>query len=699
MSVSETMKVAALGQPFTLGMLYNACKDELIPGFTLWDVATLSSQTSETAQKSSSFKITASDTIESRSSLMDIDASVKLSFMGGLVEVGGSAKYLNDQKKFKNQSRVTFQYKATTNFKQLSLPALGPLNNEQKQIIEKGKATHIVTGILYGANAVFVFDSEKLESSSVQDIQGNMEAVIKKIPSFTIEGRASLQLTEEEKALTNKFSCKFFGDLILKKNPATFVDAVNAYTELPSLLEQKDNTAPLVVWLYPLNSLYAEAPKLIEDLSMALARKIQTTIEDGNEVTMRCNDSLYSDVAREFTVIHKNLNSFKKLCSFYISSIKMMLAKSLPAIREGKEDESALSNVLNNREKSPFSQARLSKWLDAKERDINVIWSCVEMIIRDSNAYVVTSKTELDRVVLTPGVTNVLVYVFTNLDTADRYLDSMAKFLDTSQFQETNEESTFTNADIIQMREDVQRFLKYAKPLRRSSRVKFLIAAMPNKKYKASTIYHYRDGLLVSDNFTIPSLPEPEKITDINDVIWYATELTLDENTVNANLTLSEGNKKATNGTARSYPANSDRFVTEPQVLSNEGMTGRHYWEAEWRGQAYVAAAYASVPRKNEGFISSKFSDLVSSWAFRVQHDAQLVTQIFGIYLTLTKYPLSGATTMGVLLDWVGGTLSFYGVAGRKMKHYYTMKVQFKEPVHAGFAVHNKHSYGLLSSF
>ncbi|XP_054647189.1 stonustoxin subunit beta-like [Dunckerocampus dactyliophorus] len=701
MSASETMKVAALGQPFTLGMLYNACRDELIPGFTLWDTATLESQTSESAQKSSSFKISASDTIESRSSLMDIEASLKLSFLGGLVEVGGSAKYLKDQKKFKNQSRVTFQYNATTIFKQLSVPALGPLNSQQKQIIEKGKATHIVTGILYGANSVFVFDSEKLESSSVQDIQGNMEVVIRKIPSFSIEGSARVHLSEEEQALTNKFNCKFFGDLILETNPATFIDAVKAYCELPALLAHKDNSAPLVVWLHPLNSLYAEAPKLIRDLSIALARKIQTVMEDGNEVQMRCNDSLFSSVAREFTVIHKNLSCFKKLCSFYTSSIKQMLAKNLPVIRDGKQDESTLAKVLSDHDKSPFNQEHLSKWLDTKERDINVIRSCVEMIMRESNARVVRTKTELDRAVLAPGVTNVLVYVFTNLDPVDHCLDAMAKYLDTFQIQQTNEESFFTNADIIQMREDAQTFLKYAKPLRRSSSVKFLITALPNKNYKASTIYHYKNGLLFSDKFTVPPLPSPRDITDRSDVIWHAIDLTLDENTANKDLTVSEENKKVTNGSTRSYPSNSERFTDQPQVLCKEGMTGRHYWEVEWRGDAYVGAAYGSAPRKGTATWpkSAKFGDGFHSWTSRVKNNFEVWAQSMGFPIMLWLEELAGVQKLGVFLDCPGTSLSFYGVSGNKMKHYYTFNRPFEEAVYAGFGVHEKQSYALLSPF
>ncbi|KAI4798657.1 hypothetical protein KUCAC02_020582 [Chaenocephalus aceratus] len=116
---SDLMNVAALGRPFTLGMLYDSRSDKLVPGPRLWNEETLKVKTTETSQPSSYLGMSASDSIESKSNMLDIEASLKASFMGGLIQVGGSAKYLNDHKQFKNQSRVTFQYKATTKFKEL----------------------------------------------------------------------------------------------------------------------------------------------------------------------------------------------------------------------------------------------------------------------------------------------------------------------------------------------------------------------------------------------------------------------------------------------------------------------------------------------------------------------------------------------------------------------------------------------------
>ncbi|KAL6471888.1 hypothetical protein MHYP_G00205380, partial [Metynnis hypsauchen] len=63
----------------------------------------------------------------------------------------------------------------------------------------------------------------------------------------------------------------------------------------------------------------------------------------------------------------------------------------------------------------------------------------------------------------------------------------------------------------------------------------------------------------------------------------YAVNLTLDPNTVNRRLSLSERNRKVKwVREDQSYPDHPDRFYFWPQVLSVESLTGRCYWEVQW---------------------------------------------------------------------------------------------------------------------
>ncbi|XP_070846905.1 stonustoxin subunit beta-like [Chaetodon trifascialis] len=697
---SNTMKVAALGRPFTLGMLYDARRDELIPGFKLWDNDTLQQKTSEVPEPFSCFQITASDTIETRSSLLDVGASLEASFVGGLIEVSGSAKYLNDQKQFQNQSRVTCQYNATTNFKELSVIDLQTMNTQQKDVIKKGLATHVVTGILYGANAFFVFDSEKLENTSVEDMQGSMEAVIKKIPSFSISGKVDIKLTEEEKALTDKFSCKFYGDFILESNPATFQDAVKTYVDLPKLLgENRDSSVPLKVWLTPLNVFAPEASGLTGDISIGLVRKAKAALQDLREMRMRCRDCLVDNVVKNFPEIRDKLSKFEKLRDDYEYNLQQTMAKKFPLIREGKEEESSVEQVLDQRDKSPFSHDELSKWLDQKERQINIIRSCVNAM---KGITIVQSQSELDKEVLAPGVDHALCFVFTSLETADPGLDTMTSYLDSTKKGNAKEDLWYYSSDVItKMREKAKIVHNLAKALKNNRRFRFLVASFDNKKYTGASIYHYKEVILVTDDFTKPDPPPVESIKDSNNLIWYATDLNLDPNTANYYLILSDGNKKATYGSWQSYPDHPERFDHQPQVLCKEGLTGRHYWEIEWSNTSndsvYVIAGYKGVERQGKGDLTELGANSIS-WNFGKRSDESKLKAYHDNKKWEALIPSTGVRRVGVYLDWSGGTLSFYRVSSNTLTHLYTFHNEFNEPVYPGLWASRSNNYMHLRS-
>ncbi|KAA8577581.1 hypothetical protein FQN60_002548 [Etheostoma spectabile] len=83
---------------------------------------------------------------------------------------------------------------------------LGRGNMKKHQyVFDQGLATHVVTAILYGAQAFFVFDREVSEKEDHQDIQGNLKVMIKKIPSFAIEGEGSLKMEDKDKEHVDKF--------------------------------------------------------------------------------------------------------------------------------------------------------------------------------------------------------------------------------------------------------------------------------------------------------------------------------------------------------------------------------------------------------------------------------------------------------------------------------------------------------------
>ncbi|XP_072513110.1 NACHT, LRR and PYD domains-containing protein 3-like [Salminus brasiliensis] len=172
----------------------------------------------------------------------------------------------------------------------------------------------------------------------------------------------------------------------------------------------------------------------------------------------------------------------------------------------------------------------------------------------------------------------------------------------------------------------------------------------------------------------------------------YACELTLDPNTVNPGLSLSEQNRKVTRvGQESAYPDHPARFESVPQVLCKDSMSGRCYWEAEysggWKG-ATVAVAYKGVFRKGDE-IESWFRNSGSAWSLSCSVKnccAWHNTKRSGV-----PPPPAGCRSrrLGVYLDWPAGVLSFYNVAPdtQMLTHMHTYHTRFTEPLYAGFGV------------
>ncbi|XP_072235802.1 NLR family CARD domain-containing protein 3-like [Leuresthes tenuis] len=105
----------------------------------------------------------------------------------------------------------------------------------------------------------------------------------------------------------------------------------------------------------------------------------------------------------------------------------------------------------------------------------------------------------------------------------------------------------------------------------------------------------------------------------------YSCQLTIDTNTVNRRLKLSDNNRKVTwvEEEDQSYPDHPDRFHGWmcPQLLCRNVLTGRCYWEVEWRGRVEISVSYRGIRRR--GGSDCVFGQNDQSWSLRcsVNHD------------------------------------------------------------------------------
>ncbi|XP_030641387.1 NACHT, LRR and PYD domains-containing protein 3-like [Chanos chanos] len=177
----------------------------------------------------------------------------------------------------------------------------------------------------------------------------------------------------------------------------------------------------------------------------------------------------------------------------------------------------------------------------------------------------------------------------------------------------------------------------------------------------------------------------------------YACDLTLDPNTVNTDLSLSEGNRKVTNVIKNQlYPDHPERFDYWPQVMCRESLTGRCYWETEWSGyNADISVAYKGIRRNGKSY-DCGFGNNEKSWS--LWFDGNCYAARHSNQDTVIPHDPSHTRRVGVYLDWSSGTVSFYSVSSdtHTLTHLHTFHCTFTEPLYAGFGVYYNSSVSLL---
>ncbi|XP_058478084.1 NACHT, LRR and PYD domains-containing protein 12-like isoform X1 [Solea solea] len=164
----------------------------------------------------------------------------------------------------------------------------------------------------------------------------------------------------------------------------------------------------------------------------------------------------------------------------------------------------------------------------------------------------------------------------------------------------------------------------------------------------------------------------------------YSCELELDTNTMSRELKLSDDNRKVTNVTEdQSYPDHPDRFKSWPQLLCRPGLTGRCYWEVEWRGRVNISLSYRGIKRKGNSS-DCLFGNNDQSWSLICSDDLGN-----SVRHCRTQTPIMSSVShrVSVYVDCPAGTLSFYSVSSDSLIHLHTFRTTFTEPVYPGFWV------------
>ncbi|XP_025760233.1 protein NLRC3-like [Oreochromis niloticus] len=167
----------------------------------------------------------------------------------------------------------------------------------------------------------------------------------------------------------------------------------------------------------------------------------------------------------------------------------------------------------------------------------------------------------------------------------------------------------------------------------------------------------------------------------------YSCQLTIDTNTVNTKLQLSDNRKVTHVEEVRSYPDHPDRFDV-PQLLCRNGLTGRCYWEVEWRGNIDISVSYRSIRRKGDSDCWFGYND--QSWSLYCSNDGPRCVWHNNRETSISSSSSSSSSVSNraaVYVDCPAGTLSFYRVSSDTLIHLHTFNTTFTQTLYPGFTV------------
>ena len=370
-------QIPTLGRPFRLGMLYNYYNDCLLPNLNVWRDNALKTVVTKTSENVvSRFDIiTDIPPVDA----LGVEANLKLSFFAGLIKesnVSGSAKYLYNYKSSKQQARVAIRYKYISHTERVNHEVIP--NDQYSLLSNEHVGTHVVTGISYGAETIFVIDQEVADYKKYQQI---CEELQEKAAQFCNALNKQCDDDLLQLPMIEEYTVTYFGDVPPQKKTSTFQDVANVCKNLPEILrgENTSNLVPQQVYLHPLSELNSGMfPHL--DLCVirtGLVSQVENIMQCFQDVEIKCKRLTKTNVYQYFSGIQEQLSKFITIVFKYKQNFVEQLAVLLPKIRGGQEKERELEKLCEKHLASQFSCKILSSWIEEKECEVTFITECL----------------------------------------------------------------------------------------------------------------------------------------------------------------------------------------------------------------------------------------------------------------------------------------------------------------------------------
>jgi hypothetical protein len=363
----------ALGQSAQLGSLYDARSDSFI-GVSLLNDAPPTSAVTVTDNHTSEVTLSASDSYDEKLRRMDMDAELSASFLSGMVDVGGSGRYLTEKRESNRILQASLHYNVTTVHENLNFMSNDLQSYLAVGTLQSGAATHVVVGIAWGAKSVVTARHRLSTTEDRSEIEGQFQAEFGKFTSMIeVAGDASIELETGKSSKQVSFEVSVHGDVLANDSliPTDFPSAYRFISNIPKYILSANGGKgkPLTYTLLPLGLLTyllrveISADIAIKQLSIECLERFVQLFDDIRDAQRKLNDYMSDIKKHTFCIPHEHIKTVARrynTARVVESTLKSNYARLLKDVRSGHSGADQLWSLLKESSSGDTSPEQLS---------------------------------------------------------------------------------------------------------------------------------------------------------------------------------------------------------------------------------------------------------------------------------------------------------------------------------------------------
>lgn len=239
---NETIERPALGKIVSLGTFFDARSDNFLSSFSLLNLPTDPKLLREVVEVKdvhfTDLKVVTSESIQSKFWELGIGAEFGASLLGGIVKLDISGDFLKSNRSFENTAQASMTYLVKTvdeTLKLNSIRAIECLAPGASGIVADGIATHVVSGISWGARCRVTAKRNLSDSEDRLKVSGAISASLSKFKGFKggLGGRAEVGNLDDKSF--KGLDITVVGDVLPDNNSMLPTDLESAYTFMENI--------------------------------------------------------------------------------------------------------------------------------------------------------------------------------------------------------------------------------------------------------------------------------------------------------------------------------------------------------------------------------------------------------------------------------------------------------------------------------